>query len=514
MKRKSLLLLLVSALIGWVGSSDATAQDICFGPSIRVSDSTEMPRVGPSIAVDTCSNINVVWWDCRDGFESKDIYFSRSTDEGLTWSTSVKVNDEFPGNCINPSLDVDDSGNLYVAWEDHRNGSDIYFTTSSDSGGTWTHPNVRVNEHSTRGSYNPSLAVDDNGNIYVTWTDDRNGPSDIYFAKSTDGGSTWTTPNMKVNSPSTGYQLLSHVAVGDGGWVYAVWCDNRTGVWDGFFSMSKDSGRTWSPDVRVNDDDHRHVDDPRVAVGKDGAIYVVWKVGGIYLAKSTDDGETWTSPNIKVNSDSLDMIGYSQPCISVGDSEKVYVVWRARNGQDYTTHIYFAMSSDSGTTWTDPEMRVDDSLCIAGEYPSLDVDPLGNIYVAWDGSRITVHPVEIYFALGKPTNTIVTEALPNVIPKTFKLSQNYPNPFNPTTIIRYTIPDRDREGRPHRTTLKVYNILGQEIRKLVEEEQRPGFYTICWDGKDYNEKKMGSGIYFCRLQCGDFVATKKVVLLK
>jgi len=506
-------LLLVSALIGGAGYCDATAEEICFEPSIRVSDSTVMPRVIPSIAVDTCGNINVVWMDCRDGFDTEDIYFSRSTNEGSTWSTSVKVNDEFPGNCAWPSLDVDNSGNLYVAWEQEGDGN-IYFSMSADSGKTWT-PDVRVNEDVPGYKGAPSLAVDGDGNIYITWSDDRNGPADIYFAKSTDGGSTWTTPNVKVNSPSSGYQLLSHTAVGDSGWVYAIWCDNRAGVWDGFFSMSKDSGGTWSPDVRVNDDDHRNVGDPRVAVGRDGVIYVVWKVGGIYLAKSMDDGQSWTNPNIKVNSDSLDITTYQQPCVSVDDEEKVYVIWKAReSGQPYWPHIYSAMSSDSGTTWTAPEIRVDDSLCLGGEYPSLDVDPLGNVYVAWDGSRITVHPVEIFFALGKPTNTIVTEPLPNVIPKTFKLFQNYPNPFNPTTIIRYTIPDGDREGRPHRTTLKIYNLLGQEIRKLVGEEQRPGFYTICWDGKDYNGKKMGSGIYFCRLQCGDYVATRKLVLLK
>ena len=178
MGKRGFLLVVLFALFADAG---AFAQEVSFGPSIRVSDSTVLPRIIPSIAVDICGNINLVWEDCRDGFDTIDIYFARSTDGGLTWSTSVQANDEFPGNCINPSLDVDDAGNLYVAWENHRNGSNIYFATSSDDGGTWAHPNIRINEHSTRGSYNPSLAVDDDGNIYVTWTDDRNGASDIYF---------------------------------------------------------------------------------------------------------------------------------------------------------------------------------------------------------------------------------------------------------------------------------------------------------------------------------------------
>jgi len=501
MKSKTLLLLLAFALLAWAGSSDAAEEEIYFCSSIKVSDSTTVARLIPSIAVDTSGNINIVWMDCRDGFDTEDIYFSRSTDEGLTWSPSVKVNDELPGNCINPSLDVDASGNLYVAWEQEWD-ENVYFSMSVDSGETWTE-DVRVNEDTPEHHGNPSLAADTDGNIYVTWTDARNDLADIYFAMSTDAGSTWTTPNVKVNSPSSGLQLKSHVTIGDSGWVYAVWDDDRSGDDDVFFSMSKDSGRTWSPDVRVNDDEQGHINDPCVALGKDGAIYVVWEVGGIYFARSTDDGQTWTSPNIKVNSDSLDMITYYCPCVSAGDGERVYVVWRARNGQDYQTHIYCATSRDSGNTWTDPEIRVDDSLCFRGEYPSLDVHPSGKVYVAWDGSRITMQPVEIFFALGKPATIFVTEPLQHGIPKTFKLFQNYPNPFNPTTQIKYDLPVDCR------VRLDVYNVVGQQVATLDDSHQKAGYKTARWDASSFS-----SGIYFYRLQAGDFVQTKKMVVLK
>ncbi len=100
------------------------------------------------------------------------------------------------------------------------------------------------------------------------------------------------------------------------------------------------------------------------------------------------------------------------------------------------------------------------------------------------------------------------------LPTRFDLAQNYPNPFNPTTLIRYTVPDRDREERPRHTTLKVYNILGQLVRTLVDGEQAPGYYSVRWDGRDNLGKDVSSGIYFYRLKAGEFVKTRKMVVLR
>jgi len=104
------------------------------------------------------------------------------------------------------------------------------------------------------------------------------------------------------------------------------------------------------------------------------------------------------------------------------------------------------------------------------------------------------------------------------LPTRFDLSQNYPNPFNPTTLIHYSLPDRDREGRPHHTTLKVYNILGQVVRTLVDEEQVSGYYSVRWDGRDGLGKEVSSGVYFYRLKVkGDrlkVTKTRKMVLLR
>ena len=106
------------------------------------------------------------------------------------------------------------------------------------------------------------------------------------------------------------------------------------------------------------------------------------------------------------------------------------------------------------------------------------------------------------------------------VPTEYHLAQNYPNPFNPYTDIRYQIADvrykrqDTRSKMPIHTTLKIYNILGQEMRMLVDEPKEAGFYTVTWDGRDNNGRGMSSGIYFYRLTAGDFTATKRMVLLK
>ncbi|MEJ2196014.1 MAG: T9SS type A sorting domain-containing protein [Ignavibacteriaceae bacterium] len=99
--------------------------------------------------------------------------------------------------------------------------------------------------------------------------------------------------------------------------------------------------------------------------------------------------------------------------------------------------------------------------------------------------------------------TDVFEELGEGMPRKFALFQNYPNPFNPTTSIRYAIDNRQF------VTLKVYDVLGNEIAKLVNEEKPVGSYQA-----EFNAAYLPSGIYFYKLQAGDIVETKKMILLK
>jgi GH18 family chitinase/photosystem II stability/assembly factor-like uncharacterized protein len=89
------------------------------------------------------------------------------------------------------------------------------------------------------------------------------------------------------------------------------------------------------------------------------------------------------------------------------------------------------------------------------------------------------------------------------LPKVFDLQQNYPNPFNPSTIIKYDLP------KDSRVTLKIYDVLGREVATLVNGEERAGFKSAVWNATGF-----ASGVYFYRLQAGDYTATRKLLLLK
>ena len=99
----------------------------------------------------------------------------------------------------------------------------------------------------------------------------------------------------------------------------------------------------------------------------------------------------------------------------------------------------------------------------------------------------------------------------NTLPGKFELFQNYPNPFNPLTTIGFAIPLLRGDERDVFVSLAVYNILGQKVTILVNEEFKPGNYSVSFNTQQY---KMASGIYFYRLQAGNFISTKKMILLR
>ncbi|MCD6167221.1 VCBS repeat-containing protein, partial [bacterium] len=141
----------------------------------------------------------------------------------------------------------------------------------------------------------------------------------------------------------------------------------------------------------------------------------------------------------------------------------------------------------------------------------------------WVPTEIGIYEVSYYTQLAGDQNTLndtlksetlvleqfdVDKGKAVFVPQSFSLGQNYPNPFNATTEIRFGLP------RVSRVIIKVYNLLGDEVCTLVNEEKDAGFYSIYWNGKDDMGREVASGIYIYVMKAGDFVESKKTLLLK
>ena len=95
-----------------------------------------------------------------------------------------------------------------------------------------------------------------------------------------------------------------------------------------------------------------------------------------------------------------------------------------------------------------------------------------------------------------------------VTPDEFVLHQNYPNPFNPSTEIKFSLPSTEK------VYLVVYDLLGNMVREMVNEDLNVGMYTYKWMGENQNGSRVSAGMYFYQIQAGSFIQTKKMILLK
>jgi len=169
----------------------------------------------------------------------------------------------------------------------------------------------------------------------------------------------------------------------------------------------------------------------------------------------------------------------------------------------------------SSLTWTaDVEPAFDDSLLVEID----NVNKLATFAARYIFSAdVVVSFTVIDDSAAADTDTMIVRVkLPASVdnshipyrPQTYYLSQNYPNPFNPATFIQYQLPEKCH------IVLKIFNMMGQEARSLVNGEEQAGYHEVKWDGKDNFGQLLPSGIYLAQLQAGSFVATRKMVMLK
>ncbi len=374
-----------------------------------------------------------------------------STNQGSDW---IEISNGLPEDRYF-GLAAKDNGSGTLVFTGFLDGEGVYIST--DSGAHWTAINNGLPFDTISQSY-PQISslIASNTKIFAGGYDcDSLGCHGRVYVSS-DNGADWQETNFSGQGGLVAFTT-------DGNNLFAG--SNEMGGEGGVF-LTKDDGASWTNLLNIA------VVDIAVCGNNILAIQQIGYWGRIYyeMHKSTDNGATWSLIN------SAPVYG---GCFLETEEHFFY-----GNGGGKVF-----ISSDFGTTWE----NVDSGLTTPYNYiNSLVTD---NTYL-FAGTQDGVWR--------RPLSEMITE-IEDVeqLPTEFLLSQNYPNPFNPTTSISYSIPEYSY------ITIKVFDILGNEIETLVNEEKPAGRYELTWNAVNYP-----SGIYFYKLQAGSFAEMKKMILLK
>lgn len=347
----------------------------------------------PVLAVGPAA-LHLAWADRSSG--SWEVYAARSTDGGLTFTPPAAVNPQAtsPGRGY-PALAVAADGSVYVAWEDWRNGNGDIFCARSDDGLTFS-PAVRVNDDAGSAEQgHPALAVGQDGLVVLAWQDRRGGDWDIYAAHSLDGCASFSA-NVRVNDPTDGQQVDPVIGVDGQGRIHVAWADDRSGAWvirhavggrDGF-AADRVVGSGLMADLSN--------ELPALAMGPRGSVHLAWSNAYIrhptynallYLpvyAVSTDGGATFTDPR-QVSE------GYRYVSVRpieaglAADGAAVYVALTTYSPRD-GSWVWFYRSGDGGRSFS-AGVGVAQADGDVLHTPTVAVDGAGYIHLAWAHQR-------------------------------------------------------------------------------------------------------------------------------
>ena len=326
-----------------------------FGSKLNVSpgadgDFGEMP----AMAVDSSGYIHVVYCD------EYNIYYAKSTDLGNSFSVPILINGILARGKRGAGPRIATTANrVYVVWDSDEANSRIYMDKSYTN--AYTFSADKVVSSPTTGIYvSPFIVTDENGYIYVVWQgkyDINEGNHKVYFSRSTDGGTNFISKIRVDDNSSAVTSSTPRVAVA-GGNVYVVWEDNRANNADIRVRKSTDNGSTFtSPSIKINDDGTtRDQKFPSVRADTKGTVYVAWQdfrnspdTPDIYYAyaSTTNGGQLAFSANTVVNSiagrlpSGSGYGGYTSPALAISQSN-IYVVWRGWAAGYSTNSIYLS----------------------------------------------------------------------------------------------------------------------------------------------------------------------------
>jgi len=330
----------------------------------------------PAIAVDSYGNIHVVWFDNTPG--NYEIYYKKSTDGGSTWMTSQRLTWN-SGESYNPAIAVDSIGNPHVVWDQYKpENYEVYYRKSTDGGSTWM-TSQRLTWNSG-GSGGPDIAGDSSGNVHVVWSDNTPGNAEIFHKKSVDGGASWTA--AKRLTWTSGESYHPRMGIDSLGHLHVVWSDDlylyKSEI---YYKKSMDGGSTWMTNQRLTWGIGASVEGA-IAVDSFGNVHLVWQgfsapgKRDIFYRKSVDGGSTWLTRKrlTWISGDSMD------PGIGVDSSGSIHMAW-----EGYSTpgnfDIFYRKSVDGGSIWMASQRLTWNS----GDSidPAIVVDSSGYLHVVW-----------------------------------------------------------------------------------------------------------------------------------
>lgn len=385
----------------------------------------------------------------------------RSTDGGTSWAgNELKGRDIF-------SLVTNNEGDIFAG----TLGSRLFKNTKGSSG--WQQAPAGI-------ICNYIFSLTHHGTSHYAGTE-----CGVY--RTTDEGGSWINISSGYSTGST-----YSVAVNSRGDIFAC---SDSGIY-----RSTDGGVVWQ------ESGLRNLNVFSLTVSNLNEIFAGTKRDGIFL--STDDGSTWT--NIGLVRNDIQTIGVNiSGYIFVGVYGGIYrstdrgATWEKKTIDE--SYVYVLAFKGSQTVFAGTYNGVYASYNNGESWTKLSTAGLSETFIL----SLTFDPQDYLLAgtyrggVYRSKQVITSIQLSSNMPTAVRLSQNYPNPFNPKTEIRFEVPVSGF------VSLKIFNVLGEEVATLVNEKKSPGEYTITWDASN-----KPSGVYIYRLQLEKFVAVKKMLLIR
>lgn len=311
-----------------------------WSPTVALNSNAAVDTEGdshPDVATDGLGNWVVVWGFYPPWPDDSEIMVARSTDNGASWTAQAYVDPGAPGSDTvddyYPHVTTDGSGTWLSFWRHGGGEADIYFSRSTDNGATWSVPAPLHGNFLTDTGLDdsPRAAGDGNGNWVVAWySSDNLGGSipnsgNIFVSRSADDGVTWSAPTyLNSNAPTdTTYEQDTGVSIATdklGHWVAAWHSESTLGGTIGsdpdiLVARSTDNGATWTAAAPLNTDaagDTRGDTTASVLTDAKGGWFAIWNANGppgLMIAQSNDDGATWSAP-APVSASTVDDSGF------------------------------------------------------------------------------------------------------------------------------------------------------------------------------------------------------------